>query len=134
VIFLLEFLKKPEIYKFLVVGIISATSVLLLTIIFTSFLGIFYVFSVGIAFELVLIGAFFAHDRWTFSHVKKTSKIYVRLAKFNIFSLMTLGINWAVLVFLTEQIGLHYIISESMAILVAFFFNYTISKWITFKN
>jgi len=92
------------------------------------------VFSVGIAFESVLIVAFFVHDKWTFSHVKKTSKVYVRLVKFNLFSLMTLGINWAVLVFLTEQIGLHYILSESFAILVAFFFNYTISKWITFKN
>jgi len=131
---LLEFLKKPEIYKFLLVGIISAIFVLLLTIIFTSYLGIFYVYSVGIAFEIVLIGAFFAHDRWTFSHVKKTSKTYLRFAKFNLFSLISLGINWAVLVFFTIQVGLHYIPSESIAIIVAFFFNYTISKWISFKN
>jgi len=131
---MIEFLKKPEIYKFLIIGIISAICVLSLTIIFTSFLGIFYVVSVGIAFEVVLIGAYFAHDRWTFSHVKKTSKSYVRFAKFNLFSVMTLGINWSVLVFLTEIIGIHYIISESIAILIAFCFNYTISKWITFKN
>ena len=131
---MLEFLKKPEIYKFLVVGIISASLVLLLTIIFTSFMGLFYVYSVAVAFEIVLIGAFFAHDKWTFSHVKKTSRMYIRFAKFNIFSLITLGLNEAVLVFFTTQIGLHYIPSEAIAITLTFFFNYIISKKISFKN
>jgi len=130
----LEFLKKPEIYKFFLVGVISAICVLVLTIIFTSILGLFYVYSVGLAFEITLIGAFFAHDKWTFSNVKKTSKAYVRFAKFNLFSLISLGINWVVLIFFSIQIGLHYIPSESIAIIFAFFFNYLISQKISFKN
>ena len=131
---MLEFLKKPEIYKFLFVGIISAIFVLLFTIIFTSFLGLFHVYSVAIAFEIVLIAAFFTHDRWTFSHVKKSSKTYVRFAKFNLFSLVSLGINEAILVYLTFQVGLHYIPSEAIAIVIAFFFNYIVSKKISFKG
>lgn len=131
---MLEFLKKPEIYKFLIVGIISAILVLLLTIIFTSLVGLFYVYSVAVSFEIVLIGAFFAHDKWTFSHVKKTSKTYMRFAKFNLFSLISLGLNEAVLIFFTTQIGFHYIPRESIAITFAFFFNYIISKKISFKN
>jgi len=130
---LLDFLKKPEIYKFLIVGIFGAISVLLLTVFFTSFVGIFYIISVVLAFEITLIWAFFAHDKWTFAHVKKTSKTGMRLIKFNLFSLISLGINELVLVILTIQAGFHYITGESIAIVVAFFFNYIISKKITFK-
>jgi len=131
---MLDFLKKPEILKFLVVGIFGAFSVLILSIVFTSVLGIFYVISVGIAFELTLIWAFFVHDKWTFAHFEKTTSKLMRFVKYNIFSLISLGINEAVLIFFTTQIGFHYISSESIAIFVAFFFNYIISYKVTFKN
>ena len=112
----------------------NAFLVLSLTIIFTSVFEIFYVISAIVAYEISIIVSFFMHDKWTFVNVKKTSKMYLRFIKYNTFSLIGLGINALVLAILTEQVGLHYTISESIAILVAFIFNYTMNKKISFRN
>ena len=131
---LLAFLKNSELYKYLIVGIGNAFLVLSLTIIFTSVFEIFYLISAIAAYEISIIVSFFMHDKWTFVNVKKTSKMYSRFIKYNTFSLIGLGINALVLAILTEQVGLHYTISESIAILVSFIFNYTMNKKISFRN
>jgi len=131
---LLAFLKNSELYKYLIVGIGNAFLILSLTIIFTSVFEIFYVISAIAAYEISIIVSFFMHDKWTFVNIKKTSKMYLRFIKYNTFSLIGLGINALVLAILTDQVGLHYTISESIAILVAFIFNYTMNKKISFRN
>jgi len=130
---LVAIIKNPEIYKFLIVGIIGAVIVLIFTIFFTQFFGIFYVISTVIAFEISQIWGFFANDRWTFSKIKKTSKTFIRFIKYNLFSLFALGIIQLIMVTLTTQIGIHYTIGESIGIVVAFFFNFFVSKKISFK-
>ena len=129
-----NFLKNPEISKYVAVGIFCVIMLLFLTGIFTSYLGIFYVASALISYELIIILGFFMNDRQTFGHVLKTSKKHIRLIKYNTFSLIGMGINGLVLVILTDFVGFHYLISEGIAILVAFSFNYTTSKKISFKN
>lgn len=131
---LLIFLKNPEIYKYIIVGSINGILVIVLTVILTSLIGIFYVISVLIAYEVSICVNFFMHDKWTFNNIKKNSKNYIRFIKYNIFSLIGLGINAVVLVFLTDHIRLHYEISEAVAILVTFIFNYIMSKKISFRN
>jgi len=131
---IVDLIKNPEIYKFLIVGIIGAILVLIFTVFFTSYLGIFYVISTTIAFEISQVWGFFANDRWTFSKVKKTSKAYVRFIKYNTFSLIALGIIQLVMIALTTQFGFHYTVGESIGIVVAFFFNFIVSKRISFKN
>jgi len=130
---IVESIKNPEIYKFFVVGIIGAIMVLAFTVFFTQFFGIFYVISTAIAFELSQVWGFFANDRWTFSKIKKTSKPYVRFFKYNLFSLIALGIIQLIMVTLTTQAGMHYTVSESIGIVAAFFFNFFVSKKISFK-
>jgi len=131
---LIDLMKNPEIYKFFVVGIIGAISVLLFTILFTQGFGIFYVLSTIIAFEISQVWGFFANDRWTFSKITKNSKAYVRFIKYNLFSLIALGIIQIIMITLTTQVGFHYTISQSVGIIVAFFFNFLMSKKISFKN
>lgn len=132
--FLLDIIKNPEIYKFLLVGIAGATTVLILTIVFTSGFGINYIISTAIAFEITVIWSFFVNDKWTFSQVKKTSTKFNRFIKYNLFYLISLGIIQIIMIFLTSQVGLHYAVSESIAIVIAFFFNFLVSKKISFKN
>lgn len=129
-----EFINNPEIYKFLTISIFGAISVLLLTILFTSFFGIYYVISTTIAFEFTVIWTFFVNDKWTFSQVHKITKPFFRLIKYNLFYLISLGIIQLVMIALTEHGGLHYTLSQSIAIVSAFFFNYLMSKKISFKN
>lgn len=131
--FLLNIKKNPEIFKFFVVGFIGAILVLILTIVFTSFLGIFYVISTAIAFEISIFWGFIANDNWTFSNVKKNGKGYFRFIKYNIFSLIALGIIQIIMITLTTQVGFHYTLSQSIAIIVAFFYNFLISKKISFR-
>lgn len=131
---LFNLIKNPEIYKFLIVGIGAAFSMEILSILFTSVFGIFYVISIALAFEITLLWGFFAHDKWTFSKVQKNSKTINRFIKYNIFSLIALGINESILVFFTSYVGLQYYISEGISIISTFFFNYLVNKRISFKN
>ena len=131
---LFDIVKNPEIYKFLVVGAVGALLVLLFTIIFTQGFGVFYVVSTIIAFELSQVWGFVANDKWTFSKIKKTSHAYIRFLKYNLFSLIALGIIQFFMILLTTQAGFHYTLSQSIGITVAFFFNFIVSKKISFKN
>jgi putative flippase GtrA len=130
---ILKLIKSPEIFKYILVGFFGSISVLLLTILFTSYFDIFYAYSVIIAFELSLLWGFFVHDRWTFSNVKKTSKGINRFVKYNVFSLAGLGINLLVLISLTSIFNIYYIYSEIIAIAATFTFNFITSKKIAFK-
>jgi len=131
---ILKFIKNPEIYKFFLVGLGGAIIVLGFTWVFTSIFGIHYVISTAISFEFSMVWGFFANDKWTFSIVKKTSKAYLRFIKYNSFSLIGLGIIQAVMVTLTTYFGLHYSISQLIAIIVAFSFNFLMSKKFSFRN
>ena len=71
---LFDIFKKPEIYKYFLVGIGGSIIVLVMTFILTSFLEIFYIVSTIIAFEISIIWGYFANDRWTFGKFKKSSK------------------------------------------------------------
>ena len=130
---LIFFLQRPEIYKFTIVGACNGILVLILTIFFTGFLNIFYLFSVLIAYEIAIISSFFMNDKWTFQ-VKKISSTHIRFVKYNTFSLMGLGVNMSILFLLTNFLEIHYVLSETIAIFIAFTFNYTASKKISFKN
>ncbi len=126
-------IKNPELYKFFIVGLIGAVLVLFFTFVFTQFIEIFYVISAVIAFEISQIWGFFANDRWTFSKIKKQSKTHVRFIKYNLFSLIGLGIIQLIMITLTTQFGMHYTVSELIGIIFAFFFNFIVSKKISFK-
>lgn len=129
-----NFFTNPEIYKFITVGISAAISVYLLTIFFTSILGIYVGISVALAYEISVIWVYFPLDRWTFSNVKRTTSSKKRFIKYNLFALIGLTINESVLLFLVEKMELHYTISVAIAIIVAFVFNFSISKKVTWKN
>lgn len=131
---IIDFLKNPEIYKFVLIGLFNGIFVLSLTGLFTSYFGIFYLLSALISYELSIVSSFFMHDKWTFGYFLKTSKKHIRLIKYNTFSLIGMGINGLILMILTDFIGIHYLISEGIAILIVFSFNYTTSKKISFKN
>ena len=115
-------------YKFLAVAIGSASSGLLLIIFLTSFMGIFYAYSVLITLEFFVFVNFFIHERWTFVDIPKISRKSSRFIKFNLVALIAIGINESILISLTDLGGINYIISEIIAMGVTFFFNFTIGK------
>ena len=96
------------------VGLVGSLILLIFTIIFTTFFEIHYVISTIISFEISLIWAFFVNDKWTFGAVKKTNKHYVRFLKYNLFSLISLGIIQVVMIGLVSGIGFHYSFSQGV--------------------
>lgn len=130
---LLEYIKNPQIYKFMIVGIGSAIFVLVFTVVFTSMLHIFYAVSVAILIEAAIIWGFFVHDKWTFGNLPKTVQTKIRFAKYNVLSLTGLGVNEFVLILLTEKAGINYLQSEFIAIIVTFLFNFSVHKKISWK-
>lgn len=128
------FLRKPEIYKFALIGFFNMILVLALTAFFTEFFNVHYLFSVLLAYEVSIITSFFMNDHWTFNQMPKKSHTSTRFLKFNTFSLIGLCINMTILFLLTDFIGIHYFLSETIAILITFIFNFTTSKKISFKN
>jgi len=129
-----KFIKDPEIYKYTIVGGVNTLLVLLLTIIFTTGIGLFYLISAIMAYEISIIVSFFMHDIWTFKKVKKTSQRKTRFTKYNTFCLIGLGLNLGILLILTNNFEIYYAVSEFFAILITFIFNYSISKKISFRN
>ncbi len=132
--FFKEMIKRPQFYKFLSVSIAINLAALFFIAVLTSSLGIFYAYSVLISLEVFAITSFFIHDKWTFGNVPKRTKKHNRFIKFNLFALLGFGLNEAILLFLTNQMGMFYLFSESIAIVITFFFNFIINNKITWKN
>jgi putative flippase GtrA len=126
--FLNNFIKDPQMYKFLVVAAGSASTGLLLIIFLTSFLGIFYAYSVLITLEFFVFVNFIIHEKWTFADIPKSSRKISRFIKFNSVALIAIGINESILIPLTDIVGINYIVSEIIAMGGTFFFNFTIGK------
>jgi dolichol-phosphate mannosyltransferase len=119
--------------SFALVGASGAGIILLLTWIGTELFQFYYMVSAAIAIEVSIIWAFLLNDRYTFSDKVQTqiiSRKLFRLLKYNASALSGEAINLSVLYLLTT-VGLFYLSSEVIAILVAFGFNYTVSnKWV----
>ena len=129
-----EVLRSPLIYKFAVVGAIGSLMALVITGFLTSKVGIFYAVSAFVGLELSSILVFFLNEKWTFSFVNKNTKTIHRLIKNNIVSFLGFGINEAILVSLTSVVGIHYLLSEAIAMVITFVFTFSASKKITWKN
>ena len=92
-----------------------------------------YLLSAAIGIEISIGWAFLLHDRITFRDKidnYQISKILFRFLKYNASTLGGLAINLSTLFILTSA-GMFYLYSEGVAILVAFMFNFTLSrKWV----
>ena len=127
-------LKSPTIYQFAIVGAIGSLTTLAVTATLTSILGIFYAVSALIGLESSTPIVFFLNDRWTFSNVSKKTKAMQRFLKNNLVGLIGFGINETILISLTSVLGIHYLLSEGIAIIITFVFTFMASKKITWKN
>ena len=88
-----------------------------------------------ISIETSIISNFTLNNLFTFrdrrSPVLKSTLL--RLLKFNLVSLGGLGINLGVLLFLTNVVGIHYLIANLVGIVAAFMWNYILSTWWTWR-
>ncbi len=121
--------------KFCLVGLSGVLVNLGLLWLLTESVGLYYVLSYIIAIEASIINNFAWNELWTFRDRRVSSQGVVggRFAKFNFISLLGLGIQVGLLLLFTEVVGLYYIVSAIIGIIVATMFNFIFNKWWTWQ-
>jgi dolichol-phosphate mannosyltransferase len=101
----------------------------------THFGGLKYYFSSLIGIEASIITNFLLNDRFTFADRRgaKPTSFISRLLKFNVTCAAGAAIQYGVLLLFTEVLGVNYLLSNLIGILVAFVWNYALSTLWTWK-
>lgn len=96
----------------------------------TDKLGLLYVISAIFSWETSILSMFTLHELWTFrdSRLSGASNIFRRVVRFNAIRLASLAMNLAILSCLTELLGIYYLVSALIAIVIVFIWNYLASS------
>jgi dolichol-phosphate mannosyltransferase len=126
--------------RFVRFGIVGGSGVAVnvgLLHVFTEFLHLDYRVSSLFAIELAIVNNFCWNNFWTWGdrHVGSRRALAVRLAKFNLSSgLVAMGVNWGLLIILTEGFGVYYHLSNLIGIGCGTAVNFLVSHHWTFAS
>jgi len=125
--------KSPysEFVGYAIVGLIATIVDVGSLYVVTEFMGIYYLLSNVIAFSLGLITNYSLCTRFVF----KSRKLENTFAEFGVFTLIGvigLGLNTLLLWSLTQFVGVYYMISKVIAVIIVFVFNFWLRKKILF--
>ncbi|MFB6208407.1 MAG: glycosyltransferase [Candidatus Nanohaloarchaea archaeon] len=128
--------RHQRMLKFGVVGAIGTVVNMGLLYLFTEYVGLHYMISAGIAVESAIVSNFVLNDIWTFIDRKKEGmkNLMERFTKFQAVSLTGLGLNLGLLWTFTKIAGIYYLLSNLIAILIVFFWNYFINLFWTWTE
>jgi dolichol-phosphate mannosyltransferase len=122
-----------RILKFSTVGFSGLLVNMGLLYILSDYFHIYYVISSIAAIETSIISNFFLNDLWTWSDREKKS-FFRRLTQYHISVGMTaILVNWLLLIFFTEVLGIYYLISNMIGIAAGTLLNFIINDIWTFK-
>jgi len=124
---------KTQFTKFAIAGLIFAVVNILILYALTDFLGIYYILSSIIAFALGSTGNFLLNKKWTFKERMRHDLLakYIKAMSVNISAVI---ITITLLFILTEYLNIHYLISQTIAMAVAFVANFIGNKKIVFVS
>jgi len=94
--------------------------------------GLFYLYSAIVSIEASIVTNFILNNIWTFrNRLLASGTIFARFLKYNLACLIGIGLNVSVLWWLTEILGMYYLISNLFGIAVAVIWNYSASvRWV----
>jgi dolichol-phosphate mannosyltransferase len=126
---LLKALLSPS--KFALVGIIGIVVNQVALYALTDGLGIYYIWSAILASQLSTLNNFLLTELWVFRDRDHRSHVLYRYLVFNLLNIATLVIRVPVLFLLTDLFGVHYLISNLVAIGLTFGVRYVVAdNWI----
>lgn len=124
-----------KLLKFAFVGASGAIINLSFLWFLANYAHLFYMFAALLAIEISILWNFILNSKLTFHYkFKSQSFIFYSLIKYHLASLFGIIINLLALFILTEFLMVYYIISETIAILLAFGLNYVLSTRIVWKT
>ena len=100
---------------------------------FTEIVGLHYMLAGVITSFLSVTNNFIGNDLWTFNRQKsyRLAPLLLRWSKFGLSRAGSLALGMGVLVFFTDVLGLHYMVSTLLSIAVSVLLNYLTSrKWV----
>jgi len=120
--------------RFLEFSIVGAIGVLVneaVLFLLSEFLKIYYLLSATFSFELALLNNFALNELWTFRKRNASSPRWLRLVKFHVSRILGFATSMLTLFLITELLGVHYLVSNVIAIGVGTFINYfTSDLWV----
>lgn len=119
--------------KFCLVGLTNIAADLSLLNLFILIFHLNVYVSATISFLLVGFNSFYWNGKWTFNALDK-NKIWHQFAKFMIFNSIGLLINNGFMFFFISQHELNYNLAKLLATLFVLFWNFSTSKYWTFKK
>jgi dolichol-phosphate mannosyltransferase len=130
---------KITLPRYITVGIGSVVIGMVTIWYFTEVAGLYYLVSGGLSALFSILFDFTFNEVWTFSHRRKgrlfSTKLLRRLSKFFVSKTVGFIIAISALAFLTQVVGLHYLVSNLFAIGIAFVWNYSASTfWVWSKK
>ncbi|MFC2063306.1 GtrA family protein [Chloroflexota bacterium] len=125
--------------RYITVGIVGVIIGMTVIWSFTEFLGMFYLVAGILSGILSILSDFIFHEVWTFSHRRGqplfSAGSLQRFGKFLTHKVIGFVVAVAILAFLTQVAGLHYLVSNILAIAGSFTWNYILSSlWVWRKH
>lgn len=131
------FKRSGELYRFLRFALVGISGILVnmgILFLLTEFLGIHYLISGFFAVQGAILSNFTWNKLWTFKD-KSEKSILKALGKFELVSLGGKATNLAILFTLTEFLGIYYLLSNLLGIILACIVNYLgYNHWVWFKD
>ena len=119
--------------RYVAVGIVGVFIGMLAIWFFTEVIGLFYLISGIIGAIFSILNDFIFNEIWTFSYRRREgqflSRIIKRFARFILTKAFGFLIAISTLAFFTQAVGLHYLVSNFIAVAASFIWNYAMSSY-----
>jgi len=114
------------------VALIPATVDFSLMYFLTEFVGVYYMFSLVIAFIIALFVSYFSQKKLTFRN--GSQKYMSQVSVFCLISLVGLLIHIGIVFGMVEYLGLWYMSGKVIATAIAYVWNFLAHKYVTFEK
>jgi putative flippase GtrA len=121
-----------EFVKFAIVGVANTAIHLAVLFILTHYFSVYYMISSFIAFLVAVTNSFILNTTWTFRKNIR-DKVTVKYSKFFIVSAVAAVSNLTFLYIFTEYLGVHYLVSQLIAIVLTLMINFIGNKFWTYN-
>jgi len=127
------FKKLRNIGKYTFFSVIATIADIVSLYILTEFIGVFYLLSVKLSYFVGMLITFFGNKKYTFKNNKIKTSTH-KFIDFLVISVIDLCMHVIFIKILTEYLGVWYIFSKIITVVIIFFVKYYMHKKIAFRN
>ncbi|MEK7642537.1 MAG: glycosyltransferase [Patescibacteria group bacterium] len=125
--------KKNILLRYLVAGIIAASTNIGLLYIFTDIFKIWYLYSSLLSFVIAVVLSFILQKFWTFND-RETEKVHHQFGRFLGVAILGIGINTVCMYILVDILSIWYIFAQIITGAIIAIFNFLMYKFFIFRQ